>query len=346
MLKKMNKIRKKINKIDKKIENSLNKRFLIIDKVSEFKKENKINIYDYKREEEILNKYSNNKIKSIYKTILFESKKYQQQFINNKSLLLGNNISYSKSKSIHNIISKILKNNLDYEIKDIPKNNIQTFINDLKNYKYSFFNITIPYKQKVIEYLDYINNIVINTNSCNLVLLKNNKLYGYNTDYYGALLMLKAYNFNINTNVFIFGSGATSNLLKYLFKKEYNIEVTIVSRNNENKEKNIISYPTFEKIEKQNYVLINATPLGNLNYIDKSPCSYEIANKANFLFDLNYNPRLSLFLSYNENRENGLKMLITQALYSHIIYYNLDFSKEKIEKIVNEIEKEYDRNNL
>lgn len=90
--------------------------------------------------------------------------------------------------------------------------------------------------------------------------------------------------------------------------------------------------------------MINATPLGNLNHIDKSPCSFEKAKNANFLFDLNYNPEESIFLKQNIKHENGLKMLISQALYSQIIFYDLKLDDNEIEKIINNVLKDYDRN--
>lgn len=340
----MKKIRKKINKIDKKLSKNILKRYLLIDQVVLFKRKNNILISDKQRENDILNKYDNLKLRNFFKNILSNSKKYQQNLINNKALLLGNNISYSKSTLIHNLISKKLKNNLEYEVKDIIKQDIQTYIQDLKNYNYSFFNITIPFKNEILNYLDYTDNIVLNTGSCNLVLLKDEKVYGYNTDYYGALYMLSVYNFSKTDQVYIFGSGATSNLLKYLFNKVYQINPFLVSRTKQDLTNNIITYDTFYKMDKKNYILINATPLGNLNYLNQSPVSKDIAEKAKYLFDLNYNPRLSLFLSYNKNSQNGLKMLIAQAFYAQLIYNQLEFKDiRKIDEILKEIEEEYDR---
>ena len=105
--------------------------------------------------------------------------------------LLGEKLGHSLSPEIHKMILK--KHNLEgeYKIFEVPKGGISNFINEVKLLRVKGFNVTIPYKQSIMKYLDFISDEAKRIGAVNTVLLKENKLYVYNTDYFGIEVMLK-----------------------------------------------------------------------------------------------------------------------------------------------------------
>ncbi len=244
--------------------------------------------------------------------------------------LLGHNISYSLSKKLHEEIAKLNNFEIDYEIIDIEEKDLKTYVNYLKNGKYNGYNVTTPFKQKIIKYLDVLSEEVKMLKSCNTVMVKDGLLYGYNTDYYGFLKTIESNNIKPN-NTYILGTGgAAKTVYKCLTLKGF--DCTIVSRRKEKDDyfKKIILYDDFYKVTHVP-ILINATPVGTTPNLG-SPLS-EVNQTFDLVVDLIYNPLITELMSRGKRSINGLTMLIYQAIKTEELWQNKQLKKD--EKSIN-----------
>ena len=122
--------------------------------------------------------------------------------------LLGEKLGHSLSPKINKIILERNNTEGSYKLFEIPKERIGDFVEAIKLLKVKGFNVTIPYKETILKYLDYISSEAEKIGAVNTVMLKDNKLYGYNTDYFGIDIMLKNKGIDIENKVaVILGSG-------------------------------------------------------------------------------------------------------------------------------------------
>ncbi len=178
------------------------------------------------------------------------------------------------------------------------------------------FNITIPYKQEIFPYLDAIDVEAQRIGAVNCVKIENGKLTGYNTDILGlrestAELLGGAY----IEKALVLGTGGASSAVQYMLG-QMGIEFELVSRD---PLKSTITYDTISAEDVSSaQLIINTTPLGTYPDVESAPrIPYAFISPSHFLFDLVYNPPLTQFLSYGEQRQahtlNGQTMLIAQA---------------------------------
>lgn len=231
--------------------------------------------------------------------------------------LLGKNISYSFSKEYFNIKFKeeSIENTI-YENYDLES--ITSFPSIIKKTnKLKGLNVTIPYKELIIPYLDKLDNIAKKIGAVNTIKIsKKGKTKGYNTDYYGFKKSISPYLKTHHKKALILGSGGASKAIIYALKK-MKIEYNIVSRTNLNEVS--YTYNTLTaNILKSHQIIINCTPLGTYPKINECPdIPYSALTKQHILFDLIYNPKETLFLKKGKQQNatiiNGLKMLQLQA---------------------------------
>jgi len=201
----------------------------------------------------------------------------------------------------------------NYELKNI--NELKSIIE--KNPNLRGLNVTIPHKEKVIKYLDKIEEKYLNIGAVNVIKIIDNKLFGINTDYEAFKITLKEWlNKKFNGKALILGTGGSSKSVS-LALKELNIDHNFVSRS---KRKNIFSYNDLSDISIfSNYkLIINTTPLGMYPKINLSPnIPYHLITKNYYLYDLVYNPEMTKFLEKGKIKrakiKNGLEMLYLQA---------------------------------
>lgn len=235
--------------------------------------------------------------------------------------LLGRNINYSISPSIHNEYYKDHNINLKYEIFDYD--NIEDFIIDIKSKDILGFNVTIPYKEKIIEYLQELEYPANKIKAVNTVLIKEGILIGYNTDYFGFVKSLQNNNINVkNKNALIIGCGGAAKAVFYGLK-DLNIKsIHMAVRNKENIIKSQLDIDKIlnlnEDIDLRSYdIVINCTPLGGKNYEGISPVNIKFCEENTVFYDLNYTPEITAFMEegkkYNCKTINGYDMLINQA---------------------------------
>lgn len=177
-------------------------------------------------------------------------------------------------------------------------------------------NVTIPYKQSVIPFLDNQSNIPGELDACNCIKIKNGKLTGYNTDITGFEKSITPLLRPGHKKALVLGTGGAAAAVVYVLKK-LGLAVSLVSRGKTGKE--IISYNDLDKrIINEHLVIINTTPLGMYPGITSLPSlPYQYLTADHLLYDLVYNPAKTLFLQKGEEQgsviKNGEEMLIIQA---------------------------------
>lgn len=230
--------------------------------------------------------------------------------------LIGKNIGYSFSKShFTEKFTDLHLRGYSYENFDIPDiSQLPEII--ARNPDLKGLNVTIPYKENVISYLDLLSRKAAKIGAVNTIeICKSGKLKGYNTDCYGFRKSLEPLLLPHHKKALILGTGGASKAVAFALR-ELEIPYTFVSR--ENKE-NVMSYGdidggTFE----EHQLIINCTPLGTSPDTDKcAAIPYDYFTDRHIAFDLIYNPSETLFLkkarSHGATIKNGLEMLELQA---------------------------------
>jgi len=199
----------------------------------------------------------------------------------------------------------------DAEYKNFELNNISEFTDLISKMKLSGLNVTIPYKESVIPFLDELTPQAKEIGAVNTIQFKDNKLIGHNTDTIGFSQSINPL-LNERKNALILGNGGASKAVQYALKT-LNIKYKIVSR------KSSFDYSDIS-IKSIGYydIIINTTPLGTYpKTADFPQIPYKQLNENHLLFDLIYNPIESTFLRFGKTRncsiKNGLEMLEIQA---------------------------------
>ncbi|MBN9380536.1 MAG: shikimate dehydrogenase [Chitinophagaceae bacterium] len=196
-----------------------------------------------------------------------------------------------------------------------PIEDIAAVKNILQDPELCGLNVTIPYKQAVIPFLHGMNAVVEEIRACNCIRIQGGKAYGYNTDTVGFSASLVRKLGQGHRQALILGTGGASKAVEYVLRK-LGIGFMYVSRNAGH---GVLRYEEVtEDILRRHTMVINTTPLGMYPKVDECPpLPYEAIGPEHYLFDLVYNPPLTLFLRQGKDRgavvENGYDMLIGQA---------------------------------
>ena len=228
--------------------------------------------------------------------------------------LIGKDISYSFSKNYFTLKFKKLGLN-DYEYVNFDLKSIDEF-KDLISKELKGLNVTIPYKESIINFLDEIDDEAKLIGAVNTIKIdKRGRLTGFNTDVYGFEESLKPRLKKSHKKALVLGTGGASKAVCYVLDK-LKIDYLLVSRS---PEKTQISYTDLNRSLLEKYtIIINCTPLGTYPKVEEYPkIPYDCITKKHLLYDLIYNPEKTQFLKEGEKRgadiSNGLKMLELQA---------------------------------
>lgn len=232
----------------------------------------------------------------------------------NRFGLVGKDISYSFSQGY--FLEKFSELNLsDYSYENFDLQTISEFKNLMIQNELMGLNVTIPYKELVIPFLDSLDFQAETIGAVNTIKFTENGLKGFNTDAYGFEEAIKP---NLKSNhkkALILGTGGASKAISYVFDS-LGIDYVHVSRN---PSKNQYGYLQLKKsILKEYLVIVNCSPVGTHPNINERPdIPYEFITSDHLLFDLIYNPKKTAFLRVGEMKgatvQNGLAMLEFQA---------------------------------
>lgn len=224
--------------------------------------------------------------------------------------LIGKNISYSFSQNYfaNKFKKEDIKNSqyINFDIDNLSE------LNNIFNTDNYGFNVTIPYKETIIPYLDSLDLHAKKIGAVNTIKLENGKKIGFNTDWIGFKKSIEPLLNSHHTKALILGTGGASKAVIYALD-QLKIETLMVSRYGE------ISYEDLsEEIIQNHAIIINCTPVGTFPNVDAAPeIPYHFITKNHLAYDLIYNPAETLFLKKCKEKgavvKNGLEMLEIQA---------------------------------
>ena len=249
-----------------------------------------------------------------------------------KYLVIGNPITHSLSPKLHNYWIK--QNNIDaiYDKKKLNENELDNLILDVKERNISGVNVTVPFKNSVIPFLDELSDESNKTQSVNTIYLKDKKIIGHNTDIEGFENAIKKINFDFkNKKIFILGAGGVVPSIIYASMKMNSSEIFVSNRTSEKAQKvknifnniKLISWGDMPDFD----VIINATSLG-LNQEDKINLDLTQIGKNKLFYDVIYNPTETNFLKkakkLGNKCENGKLMFIYQAFSAFKLWHGIE----------------------
>jgi shikimate dehydrogenase len=242
--------------------------------------------------------------------------------------LIGKKLSHSFSQSYFTEkFNEELLNDFEYGLVELDS--IEQLPQLFEAYPHLVgFNVTIPYKEAIIPFLDELDPTAKQIGAVNVVKLiateTKRVLKGFNTDYIGFLAILSPYinHFKSTDKALILGTGGSSKSVQYGFKK-LGIPYQLVSQIS--KQEAIIYQHLTPEMVSQYKIIVNTTPLGMFPHIKEKPAiPYTGIQPGTFMIDLIYNPEVTSFLQEGIQRgaiiENGLKMLQVQAEESWKIF--------------------------
>jgi shikimate dehydrogenase len=249
-----------------------------------------------------------------------------------KYLVIGNPISHSLSPELHNYWIK--QNEIDaiYDKKKFNDNDLKNLILDVKKQTINGVNVTVPFKNKIIPYLDELSDEAKKTQAVNTIYLKEKKVIGHNTDIEGFENAIKQINFDFdNKKIFILGAGGVVPSIIYASTKMGASEIMISNRTEKKAKKIKDIFKNIKLIEWGEIpdfdVIINATSLG-LNKDDKLNLEFTNVVKNKLFYDVIYNPSETDFLSTGKKLgnkyENGKLMFIYQAFSAFKLWHGIE----------------------
>lgn len=244
--------------------------------------------------------------------------------------LIGKKLIYSLSPMIHKYFG-----DYEYGLVECSEEEIRLILSEKK---FKGLNITNPYKIMAKEYCDKLDESARKTGSANTIVNKNGSLYGYNTDYYGFLYMIKKIKFIKKESPFsIIGSGATARMSKVVLEDSGCQSIKMIFRED-------IQNHNIEELIKDTEALVNCTPIGVYPLVDESfPVEIKKLNKLKFVVDLNYNPlNTRLMIEADElgcKANSGLSMLVAQGKKAAEIFLNKKIDDDLIDKLETKIRK-------
>ena len=248
-----------------------------------------------------------------------------------KYLVIGNPIEHSLSPKLHNHWFE--KNNINaiYNKKQINEIDIKDIISELRNEKINGINVTVPFKQSIIPFVDELSVEANNAQSVNTIYKENNKVLGHNTDISGFELAIRGKGYDIkDKKVFILGAGGVVPSIIIALKK---MKVAKIFLSNRTKKKAEELKKTFSDLEIVDWgeipefnMIINTTSLG-LNKDDEIKLDYAGLGPNKLFYDVIYNPKETKFLSkakqFGNQTENGKMMFIYQAHQAFTLWHKV-----------------------
>lgn len=240
--------------------------------------------------------------------------------------LIGEHLTHSYSCEIHAQIA-----DYEYELHELKPSELGEF---LTKREFNAINVTIPYKQDVIPYLDEISETAKRIGAVNTIVNRGGKLYGDNTDFAGMLALAKHIGVDMKgKKVLILGTGGASKTGHALAEYMGAESVYYVSRSGKN---GSVTYEQAVSEHSDAQVIINATPVGMFPKQDGSPIDISAFPKLEGVLDAIYNPlRTNLVLDAQEKgipAEGGLYMLSAQAVHAAAVFQDIPLDESLVDK--------------
>ena len=244
---------------------------------------------------------------------------------------IGKKLTHSFSKEIHALLA-----DYEYELIELKEEEVGSF---LEKREFKAINVTIPYKQTVLPYLDSISEIAVKIGAVNTIVNKNGRLYGYNTDHFGMKALIEKTGLNLqNKKVLVLGTGGTSKAAYFAAEDLGAKEVLFVSRQEKS---GVITYEQAKKKHSDAKIIINTTPVGMFPNSEQTPIDIFCFEKLEGVVDAVYNP-LSTVLCQDARSKNlkascGLYMLVSQAVAAVEKFLDIKVSKNKTDEVYKKV---------
>ncbi|MBE6804462.1 MAG: shikimate kinase [Ruminococcaceae bacterium] len=244
--------------------------------------------------------------------------------------LLGEHLPHSFSPQIH-----LALGNHDYNLFEVAPENLEAF---MKEHNFKGINVTIPYKKAVIPYLDVVSPEAQKIGAVNTITVRDGKLYGDNTDYFGFVYMLEKSGISVKgKKTVVLGGGGASATVQAVLHDFGAKEVIVVDLNTENNYQNLYLHYDGE-------IIVNTTPVGMYPNNLKSLVNLDDFKNLSGVLDVVYNPlKTKLILDAEERNipcSAGLSMLVAQAKKAHEIFFDTKIPTSVCEKIENILKKQ------
>ncbi len=245
---------------------------------------------------------------------------------------IGEKLTHSFSKEIHNLLF-----DYDYEIKEIERDKLVEF---MRAKEFKAINVTIPYKQDVIPYLDWVSDTATGIGAVNTIVNREGKLYGYNTDFAGLTALIKLNDITVSgKRVLVLGSGGTSKTAVAVVKSLHAASVKRVSRT---AREDCITYEDAIQNYHDAEVIINTTPCGMYPNIIGEPIDISLFKELESVVDAIYNPLCSNLVvkakAMGLKATGGLYMLVHQAAVAAELFTDSKIDNDKIYGVYKKIE--------
>lgn len=247
--------------------------------------------------------------------------------------LIGEHLGHSYSK----LIQEKLLDNYTYEIQEVSKEDLDSF---MKKREFKAINVTIPYKQAVIPYLEEMDQAARKIGAVNTIVNRNGKLYGYNTDYYGFRYMVETHGISLKgKKVLVLGNGGASQAIQAVVHDLGACEMIITDLLLKD---NVISIEEAYKNHTDVNIIINTTPMGMYPKVHGIAVDLSKFKKCEAVFDCIYNPQDTEFTLQAKERGikvavTGLEMLVGQAKRALEFFKNIEIEDKQIDRIYREI---------
>ena len=265
--------------------------------------------------------------------------------MNKSYFIIGNPVEHSLSPKIHNFWFKENNINSVYEKETLTEDKLEVFVQKIRKGDINGANITVPFKQKIIPYLDELTDLSKKTQSVNTLFKKDNLVVGDNTDVYGFSQSILNQNINLqNKKALILGAGGVAPSLITALE---DLSIGQIYIKNRTFEKLLKLKASFERIiplkqdEENEYdIVINATSVG-LKKDDKVNFSFDNLKNKVIFYDTIYNPPMTNLLKVAKEKNhtiiNGKSMLFLQAQKAFQIWTGINPKiNEKFLKYLND----------
>ena len=253
-----------------------------------------------------------------------------------KFAVIGNPILHSLSPAMHNWIFEKLKINAEYIKINIEPNQIPVVLNKIRTKELNGINVTLPYKQNIIEYLDDINIRASKMGTVNCIFELDSKLIGFNTDWYGFSKAIENNSIHFkNEKIILIGAGGTTKSIIFALKQLGVKKIFLFNRTLKNakllEDDIVMSYQIdcLNKFIDKYTIIINTTPLG-MNEKDQL-FDLNLLTKNHIIMDVIYTPLETSFLRQGNKigatTINGLDMFMYQGLASLDLWFGEAISK-------------------
>lgn len=245
--------------------------------------------------------------------------------------LIGEKLGHSYSKEIHEQLAEYT-----YELHPLSREEFPDF---MKEHPFRAINVTIPYKQDVIPYLDSMDEHAKAIGAVNTIVNNNGRLEGHNTDFGGFLYMLEKHRIPVQgQKCLVLGNGGAARAVIAALKHQKASQILLVSRR---KSPDTITYEECFSHHTDADLIVNTTPVGMYPHTDASPLALASFRKCHTVLDVIYNPLETQLTkeaaSLGMTAVSGLEMLVAQALYAVQYFLDTELDSRQIDRIYREL---------